>query len=409
MGHEEEAKAIVRKGVANLALRYNAYLPILSAFQYVCSDLLPTAGVDRYGRLIFNPEFINKNKQYIEGILLHETLHIFFGHFTRDEGKNAYDFNIAGDCAINQYVAESRLALPSGCVSLNGLARELGIEVGSSWDNPRYANRIYEFETTEYYYDLIQKYRQKQKENGGENGDGEMFSGNFCETDTANSQEIQDALDKMGVAHASAEQMNEAVQDTAVAISKESHSGRGSDYGSLAKFAMELLEPKVDWRVLLRNTLRNSEKTAWTIRERQTFKRISRRSRDVLIPKRCGKKICITLSFDTSGSISQDMVNQFLSEVESAMKHSDIKECALWHTSNYWYGSPQDLKRDITKVFQSGGTDESCMGIASDHCKADLHIHFSDGYHETNYGFKRKGENIEVVWDNNNIKEIRNL
>lgn len=49
------------------------------------------------------------------------------------------------------------------------------------------------------------------------------------------------------------------------------------------------------------------------------------------------------------------------------------------------------------------------MGKASDHCKADLHIHFSDGEHDDNYGFKKKGDNIEVVWDNNNIKEIRNL
>lgn len=413
MENKEKAQAIISNGVANLSLKYNAYLPILSAFQYVCSDMIPTAGVDRYCRLIFNPAFIVENEDCIKGILLHEVLHVFFSHFTRDLGKDAYLFNIAGDCAINQYVRDSGLPLPNGHVSLDKLAKELGLGIGSEWDNPRDSKKIYPYETAEYYYELIHKNMPEQKDNEKGNGGGAycggMFDNNFDRSDVANSREVQDQLDKMGVAHATAEQINESVQDTAVAITKLGGNGIGSDYGRLVDFAKEILEPKVDWRVLLRNTLRNSEKTIWSIHERQTFKRVSRRSRDVLIPKKCGKKISITLSFDTSGSISHEMVSQFLSEVNNAMKHSEIKECALWHTSVYWYGTPQELDRNISKVFESGGTDESCMGEASEHCKADMHIHFSDGYHNDNYGFKKKGENIEVVWENNNIKEIRSL
>lgn len=89
------------------------------------------------------------------------------------------------------------------------------------------------------------------------------------------------------------------------------------------------------------------------------------------------------------------------------MKYSEIKECALWHTDNYWYGSPEELERSVEKVFESGGTDEKCMGNAEKHCKADLYIHFSDGYHGDNYGFEHPHKNIEILWDGNEIKEIR--
>ena len=89
------------------------------------------------------------------------------------------------------------------------------------------------------------------------------------------------------------------------------------------------------------------------------------------------------------------------------MKYSEIKECALWHTTNYWYGTPEELENKIEKVFECGGTDERCMGNAEQHCKADLYIHFSDGYHGDNFGFEHPNKNMEIIWDGNEIKEIR--
>jgi len=134
---------------------------------------------------------------------------------------------------------------------------------------------------------------------------------------------------------------------------------------------------------------------------------VSRRSGQILLPKKNGQKVSVVLTFDTSGSISQDMVNQFLAEVQSCMRYSEIKECALWHTSNYWYGTPAELNKDIEKIFESGGTDEACMGNAEHHCKADLYIHFSDGYHGENFGFEHPQKNIEILWDGKEIKGIR--
>lgn len=382
------AEEIINKAIQEIVFKYNAYAPIISSFRIVYSDMIPTMGVDKYARLMVNPDFVVKNQAYIKGVVIHEVLHVFFGHTTDTRSKLAYTdnaqhnkiANIAEDCAINQFIRES---LPDSAIMPNTLTQIVG-NVDIKYD-----------ETAEYYYDIIVNNMKEEEQKNMNN--------NMCATDEMADGNIQDEMDKMGVEHISQEEVNEKVLETAQEICKS----QGHQYGGLVDFAKEMMNPKVDWRPLLQATIRNAEKKVWTIHAKQTFKRVSRRSGQILIPKRNGQKISVALSFDTSGSISSEMVNQFLSEIKSCMKYSEIKECALWHTSNYWYGSPEELERSIEKIFESGGTDERCMGNAEKHCKADLYIHFSDGYHGDNYGFEHPHKNIEILWDGNEIKEIR--
>ena len=397
------AEEIINKAIQEIVFKYNAYAPIISSFRIAYTENIPTMGVDKYARLIVNPNFVVENQTYMKGIIIHETLHIFFGHTTDTRSKLAYNenpqhnkyANIAEDCAINQFIRES---LPEKAITPSTLSTMLG---GVSLEYN---------ESAEYYYDKVVEYMKNKEENkivmngSGGKGDGDVeLKNQTCSTDIANSKEMQDELDKMGIEHISQEEVNEKVLQTAQEICK----AQGFQYGGLAEFAKELMDPKVDWRPLLQATIRNAEKKVWSIHSKQTYKRVSRRSGQILIPKRYGQKISVVLTFDTSGSISSDMVNQFLAEIKSCMKYSEIKECALWHTENYWYGSPEELERRIEKVFESGGTDEGCMGNAEKHCKADLYIHFSDGYHGDQYGFEKPQKNIEIVWDGKEIKEIR--
>ena len=382
------AEQIVNKAIQEIVFKYNAYAPIISSFRIVYSNEIPTMGVDKYARLMINPDFVVKQQVYAKGIIIHEVLHVFFGHTTDTRSKLAYNddaehnkiANIAEDCAINQFIREE---LPKETINPSTLGEMLG------------NIRLDYNQSAEYYYDKIIENMPKEKQ--------QMVINVMCSTDEMNSGDMQDTLDKMGIEHISQEEVNDKVLQTAQEICKS----RGMGYGCLVDFAMELMNPKIDWRPLLQATVRNAEKKVWSIHSKQTYKRVSRRSGQILIPKRYGQKISVALSFDTSGSISQDMVNQFLSEIKSCMKYSEIKECALWHTRNYWYGSPDELERSVEKIFESGGTDERCMGIAEQHCKADLYIHFSDGFHGNNFGFKYPQKNIEIVWDGNEIKEIR--
>lgn len=389
------AEEIINKAIQEIVFKYNAYAPIISSFRIVYSDMIPTMGVDKYARLMVNPDFVVKNQAYIKGIVIHEVLHIFFGHTTDTRSKLAYTddaqhnkiANIAEDCAINQFIQES---LPDSAITPHTLNKLIGKE-----------NLIIDYDkSAEYYYDVIVNNIEKKEQASMKN--------EMCATDEMASGSIQDEIDKMGVEHISQEEVNEKVLETAQEICKS----QGHQYGGLADFAKEMMNPKVDWRPLLQATIRNAEKKVWTIHAKQTFKRVSRRSSQILIPKRNGQKISVALSFDTSGSISSDMVNQFLSEIKSCMRYSEIKECSLWHTSNYWYGSPEELERSIEKIFESGGTESKCVEEAARHCKADLGFTFTDGYWGDDPQKPdgcRVSSMCAIIYDGNEIKEIRKL
>lgn len=392
-----QAEEVVNKAIQEVAFNYNAFVPIISAFRVAYTDIVPTMGVDKYARLIVNPDFIADNSRYGVGLLIHEILHVFFGHTTGVRGELVYTdnerrntlINIAEDCAINQFINEP---LPEGHIAPSALSNVLGgvhVPMG---------------QTAEFYFDLIMEHLPENE------GAGLLLNNPSCSTDIANATKVQDALDKMGIKHLSQEEIADKRLEMAAEISKSP----GYKYGRLAGFARELLEPKVDWRPLLQGTIRSAEKKVWNIHARSTYKRTSRRipTSAILVPKKYGHKLSVSLSFDTSGSISADMVNQFLPEVGDCMRYSEIKECALWHTSVYWYGTPAQLEQDIEKVFEEGGTSGRCIEECAKHCETDLGFAFTDGEWDDD---PQKPEDckinsmVAIIWDGTEIKEIRKL
>ena len=43
-----EAEEILGKAIQTVAFQYNAYVPIISSFRVVYSDMIPTIGVDKF-------------------------------------------------------------------------------------------------------------------------------------------------------------------------------------------------------------------------------------------------------------------------------------------------------------------------------------------------------------------------
>ena len=213
-----EAEEILGKAIQTVAFQYNAYVPIISSFRVVYSDMIPTIGVDKYARLVVNPKFLVENRVYAQGLVIHETLHIFMGHtsdkrdklvYTDDQDHNSI-VNVAEDCAINQFIRES---LPKGAIKPSTLSVKLNTSLSYN-------------ETAEYYYDkIMENLNNRQSGQDGQdknNGDGQnpFSNGNPCSTDLVNGQEIQDKLEQMGIKHVSEEEINDRATDVAKQISK---------------------------------------------------------------------------------------------------------------------------------------------------------------------------------------------
>lgn len=380
------AEELVEVALYRATSSYPALINIFGTMKVVYTDKVPTMGIDKYNRLAVNEEWASENEKFMQGLLVHECLHVFFTHHLIQE-KQGYEqlrFNIAGDIHINSVIDDERLALPSGCCR------------NTTFNLP-------ENLCAEEYYHLLENNVKKMTVAMSFGASGGGSSG-----DMLNDEETQKELDKLAPDHLTTEELNEQVQESYENL--VNGKSAGSMTSKLADFAREQLKPKVNWRTVLQNRIRTCETTVYKLREKDNYKRPSRKTcwgGGAILPKKAGQQLSMVLSFDTSGSITHTMLNQFLSEIKGAIQYSEIKQCYLWNTKVYWKGSEKELSNSIEKIYETGGTDGDCIKQVGESIKSDIYIHFTDGYLE--YPTGMKGTHLAIVWENDEIKEIRSL
>ena len=256
---------------------------------------IPTAGVSKHGigiQLSINPDFFMAlpDKHQI-GLLKHELLHVSFGHMVlRDLYPNHKLFNIAADLEINQYIDDDYL--PEG-----GLVLETFPELNL----PKRAG-------TKVYYDLLEK----------------NCDDGTCET-------LQNILKK---------QVEHQLKETAEQTEKK----RGNIPGELAGLIERLryLEPaSFDWKGYLKRFVGNSTIT-YTKKLRRKFNKRYSGSPGLKIKF----KNNILVGVDTSGSVSNDELKEFMNELAHMHKtgheitvaqcDTDIKSIEKFNPKKDW-------------------------------------------------------------------------
>lgn len=72
------------------------------------NEKVPTLGIDKYGRIVYNPKFIDKyveNEVEMVSLLTHEFFHPLMRHHGRSKGKNPMVSNMAQDSIINSTIS----------------------------------------------------------------------------------------------------------------------------------------------------------------------------------------------------------------------------------------------------------------------------------------------------------------
>jgi predicted metal-dependent peptidase len=122
-------------------------------------------------------------------------------------------------------------------------------------------------------------------------------------------------------------------------------------FGSVPKAlqrAIELLEPRRDWRDLLREGLRFPDDYRWTPTDR--------RFRDVLLPTLTGEKHRVVLAVDTSGSIVGPQLSAFWAELVAILRNNQCEARVLAcdaAVQNEW--DEQDFDPALLSDVRGGG------------------------------------------------------
>lgn len=280
---------------------------------------IPTAGVritdDGQFEMVYNPDFFDAlTQKERSGVLKHEFYHLIFEHVTGrlpPEGMTKM-WNIATDLAINSHLMDE---LPEqGCFPSREPFQDY--PVGQS---------------AEFYYKMLKEDEQFQPKDP-EEGDGDGEGGEGQGNGQGNGNGLPDSLDdhsgwggesdmdeqtKQAMREVAEQRLKEAMKD---AVDEINSSGRGwgSVGASTRKAIQDFITPKVDWRKVLRYFIKTSQRAS----KRSTPRRINKRFPYIHSGKRVTRQAKIAISIDQSGSVGDDMLALFFSELSALAKYA---------------------------------------------------------------------------------------
>ena len=273
---------------------------------------IPTAGVKLNEKsaqfeMVYNPDFFESlSDTHIQGVLKHEFYHIIYEHVTGrlpSEGMSIM-WNIATDLAINSHLKDE---LPDmACVPGRDKFE-------------KYPSGL----SAEAYYKMLKEDEQfkQDPEEGGEDGDG-----NEGEEGGGKGSGMPDSLDDHSgwgeasneVKQMAKERLRQAVEDAAKEASQRG--SWGSVSSEMRKQIMDMINPRVDWRKVLRYFIKTSQRS----NKRSTVRRINKRFPYIHSGKKVPRQAKIAISIDQSGSVSDKMLAAFFAELGSLAKYAEF-------------------------------------------------------------------------------------
>ena len=334
-----------------------------------------TNGVDKkYGR-----EFISKlTDAQLRGLILHENLHVALKHiprFKKEFKDNPQAINVATDYAVNDVIMNLKdrdiCHLPEG-----GL----------------YDAKYHNWSVREIYEDL-----KKQQKQNKDSGQGESLGKTLDEHDFENAQSMTD----------------EEAKEMSSKIDKALREGgilAGRMGAKIPRVIGDMLEPKVDWREVLREFVNNATKGS----DEYTWRKFNKRqmANDIYLPSMENESIGeLIVAIDTSGSIGGQELTEFASELASICSvATPSKVRVLWwdtevHGEQVFLPEHYGNIKELLKPQGGGGTKVSCVSehLNKQRVEAEAIIIFTDGYLESDITWNVKCPTLWLVTQNNNF------
>lgn len=267
-------------------------------------------------RFYYNREFIkNLPRQQLLFLMGHELLHCIFDHLGRKGRRDKDLWNMACDYVINSTLIQEKLGefIPSGLLS-----KDYTYEMS--------ADEVYEIlksksVTIELTLDdhLEMDGDEDEDGEGGSDGDGDGDS----DGDKSRKSVKVTIMGENGVPKLTKEDLAKTRAELKSALIQTAQQV-GADNVPLGvqRLLKELTEPKLDWRTLLDAHIRSAVKDDYTHQRigRKTWGSRYYGSNFVLPAQNFMDRVEVVCAIDASGSTTNEMVTDFLSEVKGIMQ-----------------------------------------------------------------------------------------
>jgi len=315
--------------------------------------------------IYFNADYIAAlDLEQTKFVLAHAALHCALSHFHRRGHRDRRRWDVACDYAINPLLIGDGLKPPPGALVLDSFAGMTAEEIYP----------LIRDDTEDRPHD-VHAYDSSEPESGagrnrGEPGGGQERNAPDDESGGAGQPEPLAAGEREALAVQWQQRLAGAAQQALRA---------GKLRGPLARIVDHLLQPQLPWRMLLARYM-----TA-AARDDYSFQRPSRREGSAILPSLRSASIDLVIILDTSGSVSDREIAEFLSEV-SAIK-GQIGARVVLHACDAalaqggpWRSEPWEALHFPEKIGGGGGTDftPAFRWVDEQDHKPDLVVYFTD-------------------------------
>ena len=365
---------------AKISLMRNQKFALLQGVMMIgrtkVADNVPTACTNGRDE-IYGREFVKKlHDRELCFVIAHEAGHKMYRHLTTWKKLHDIDAqlaNIACDHVINLMLKELD---PSESVIAMPIYRE-----GPHINKPMGMCDVrFKGMNSKQVFDIL-KQEQDAQGNKSSSGDGD---GSMDDHDWDGAKEMNE------------EEKKELERDIDQAIrqgllSHKKQTGVGA--GGLDREMQELLQPKVNWREVLRDYV----KSMCHSKDTSSWRRVNRRflSTGVYMPSMIGEKVGhLVVAIDTSGSIGNEELAEFLSEVKGIAEEvsPEIVDLIYWDSEVAAHETYTETEVpnivSSTKPRGGGGTSPSCVSeyLKEKKIEPQCIIVLTDGYVGSDWG-----------------------
>jgi len=368
--------------------RFALWQGIMMVGKTIVSDDIPTAATNGRDE-IYGRKFIKElSEQELNFVVLHENLHKAFRHLTTwrklfDEDRNLA--NAACDYVINLKLRDMD---PSGRTLKFPTFKEgkyADKEMGLV--DERFRNMH-----VKQVFDIL---KQERKARGGGDGDGPM---GFDEHDWGGAKEMTEE-EKQQLSR----EIDQALRQGQMAAQKIA--GKGA--GGIDRDIQEMLDPKLDWREVLREFV----KSTCHAKDASSWRKVNRRylSTGVYMPTLIGEKVGhLVVAVDTSGSIQGTELAEFLGEIKGIAEEVTPERVDLLYWDNAVAAHEEYELSNVDSIITStkprggGGTSPSCVSayLKEKNIVPECVVVFTDGYVGSDWGSDWSAPLLWVITQN---------
>jgi predicted metal-dependent peptidase len=376
---EREAQRIhQRKRISASQIRLSESLPFFGALlmmaPIVMSESIPTAATN--GReLLFNATFMHSlNANELDGVIVHELLHLALLHVPRRGLRDHMIWNIAADIHTNGIIASMRpLQLPAGAIEDWRLAPNCVEEIYETLIHDRNSASKSRLSLLRESYKLDIVDLVELPDDGPESHDLRKTSELSARLESQWAGNISCALAMTGVQH------------------------HGSIPAALLRSVREANAPQINWQSALWRSV---------VRTPDDFAGFDRRHlwRGLYVEALESEMVDIDVCIDTSGSVSDVQLSEFLGVLRNIVASYPTVRCRLYYADTQCVGPFEVyVDRPLASAIGGGGTDfrpffaaVAAQGAADGASRnaSPTVIYITDGYGT----FPQTAPDLEVLW-----------